>query len=69
MNAVIEDVATGRAVLESRVEADGDGAYRMEWPPPPPGDYRLTVSATDPDSDRLPVHSLFIVASTEDGLR
>ena len=69
VNAVVEDVATGRAVLESRIEADGDGAYRMEWPPPPPGDYRLTVSAIDPDSDRLPVHSLFIVASTDDGLR
>ena len=69
VNAVVEDVATGRAVLESRVEADGDGAYRVAWSPLPPADYRLTVSATDPDSDRLPVHSLFIVAATEDGLR
>jgi pimeloyl-ACP methyl ester carboxylesterase len=69
VNAVVEDVASGRAVLESRVEADGDGAYRVEWPPLPAADYRLTVSATNPDSDRLPVHALFIVAATEDGLR
>ncbi|MDP9464730.1 MAG: hypothetical protein M3P52_08910 [Actinomycetota bacterium] len=65
VDAVVVDVATGRAVLESRIEVDGDGAYRVEWPPLPPGDYRLTVSATDPDSDRAPVHSLFIVADDD----
>jgi pimeloyl-ACP methyl ester carboxylesterase len=65
VNAVVVDVATGRAVLESRCEAGGDGAYRAQWPPLVPGDYRLTVSATEPDSDRSPVHSLFIVAADE----
>ena len=40
VDAVVNDVATGRAVVESRVEADGDGAYRIEWPPLPPADYR-----------------------------
>ncbi len=65
VNAVVVDVANGRAVLESRCEADGDGAYRATWPPLMPGDYRLTVSATEPDSDRSPVHSLFLVAADE----
>ncbi len=65
VDAVVVDVATGRPVLESRVEADGDGAYRVEWPPLPPADYRLTVSATDLDSDLVPVHSLFIVAGDD----
>jgi hypothetical protein len=60
-------VAAGRAVLESRIEVDGDGAYRAEWAPLPPADYRLTVSATDPDSERQPVHSLFIVAGSDEG--
>ncbi len=69
IDAVVHDVATGTAVVESRVEADGDGAYRIEWRPLPPGDYRLTVSSTAPDSDREPVHSLFIVAATDEGLR
>ena len=63
VDAVVTDVATGQPVLESRVEPDGDGAFRVEWPPLPPSDYRLTVSAADPGSDRLPVHSLFIVAA------
>lgn len=67
VNAVVADVASGRAVLESRLEVDGDGAFRATWPPLPPGDYRLTVSATDPDSDRQPVHSLFVVASADVG--
>jgi hypothetical protein len=67
VDAVVVDVATGRAVLESRVEVDGDGAYRVEWPPLPPADYRLTVSATDPGTDRVPVHSLFIVIAPADG--
>jgi pimeloyl-ACP methyl ester carboxylesterase len=66
VNAVVTDAATGRAVLESRVDVDGDGAYRVEWPPLPPADYRLTISATDPDNDRQPVHSLFIVAAQEE---
>jgi pimeloyl-ACP methyl ester carboxylesterase len=66
VNAVVVDVATGRAVLESRIEADGDGAYRAAWAPLPPADYRLTISAADQDSDRLPVHSLFVVASAEE---
>ena len=35
--AVVIDAATGRAVIESREEADGDGMYRAEWPPLPPG--------------------------------
>jgi pimeloyl-ACP methyl ester carboxylesterase len=66
VDAVVVDVASGRAVLESRIEVDGDGAYRVEWAPLPPADYRLTVSATDPDSDRQPVHSLFIVAADDE---
>jgi pimeloyl-ACP methyl ester carboxylesterase len=66
VNAVVADAASGRAVLESRVEVDGDGAYRVEWSPLPPADYRLTISASDPDHDREPVHSLFIVAAPED---
>ena len=66
VDAVVNDVATGRVVVESRVEADGDGAYRIEWPPLPPADYRVTVSATGADSDRQPVHSLFIVAGSSD---
>jgi pimeloyl-ACP methyl ester carboxylesterase len=66
VDAVVVDVATGRAVLESQIEVDGDGAYRAEWAPLPPADYRLTVSATDPDSDRQPVHALFIVAGHEE---
>ena len=65
VDAAIVDVATGRPVLESQIEVDGDGAYRAEWPPLPPGDYRLTVSPPDSDRDRLPVHSLFIVAGPE----
>jgi hypothetical protein len=69
IEAVVHDVATGRAVLESRVEADGDGAYRIEWRPLPPADYRLTVSSTASDGDREPVHSLFIVAATDEGMR
>jgi hypothetical protein len=62
VNAAVSDAATGRPVIESREEADGDGVYRAEWPPLPPADYRLTVSSTDPHSDREPVHSVFIVA-------
>ncbi|MEP7115801.1 MAG: hypothetical protein ABI862_21230 [Ilumatobacteraceae bacterium] len=69
VNAAVVDVATGHAVFESRIEVDGDGAYRAEWAPLPPGDYRLTISVADPDSDRLPVHSLFIVAPTQETLR
>jgi pimeloyl-ACP methyl ester carboxylesterase len=65
VNAVVVDVTSGRAVLESRCEADGDGAYRAQWPPLLPGDYRMTVSPSEPDSDRSPVHSLFIVADPE----
>ncbi len=65
VNAVVSDAATGRPVIESREEADGDGQYRPQWPPLPPGDYRLTVSATDPNADREPVHSVFIVADAE----
>jgi pimeloyl-ACP methyl ester carboxylesterase len=68
VDAVVVDLATGRPVLESRIEVDGDGAYRVEWAPLPPADYRLTVSATDPDSDRQPVHSLFIVAADDEDL-
>ena len=65
VDAAIVDVATGRPVLESPIEVDGDGAYRAVWPPLPSGDYRLTVSPPDSDRDRLPVHSLFIVAGPE----
>ena len=65
VDAAIVDVGTGRPVLESRIEVDGDGAYRAAWPPLPSGDYRLTVSPPDSDPDRLPVHSLFIVAGPE----
>ena len=68
VDAVVVDVATRRIVLESRIEVDGDGAYRAEWAPLPPADYRLTVSATDSDSDRQPVHSLFIVVADSEGL-
>ena len=32
-----------------------------------PGDYRLTVGPTDPDSERASVHSLFIVADVAEG--
>ncbi|HEY0520597.1 MAG TPA: hypothetical protein VGC84_13965 [Ilumatobacteraceae bacterium] len=64
--AEIVDLATGRAVLESVIEVDGDGRYRAEWPPLPPADYRLTVSAVDANSDRQPVHSVFIVAPPAD---
>ncbi len=67
VNAVVVDVASGHSVLESRIEVDGDGAYRAEWAPLPAGDYRLTVSATDPDSERAPVNSLFIVADDDEG--
>jgi hypothetical protein len=67
VDAVVVDVATGRPVLESRLEVDGDGSYRARWAPLPAGDYRLTVSPPDSDIDRLPVHSLFIVAGPEDG--
>jgi hypothetical protein len=67
VDAAIVDVATGRSVLESRIEVDGDGSYRAGWPPLPSGDYRLTVSPPDSDGDRLPVHSLFIVAGPEVG--
>ncbi|MEP7204332.1 MAG: hypothetical protein ABI894_17100 [Ilumatobacteraceae bacterium] len=65
VNAIVVDVATGRAVLESRCASDDDGAYRAQWPPLLPGGYRLTVSPTEPDSDRSPVHSLFLVAADE----
>jgi pimeloyl-ACP methyl ester carboxylesterase len=65
VNAVVTDAATGRPVIESREEADGDGMYRAEWPPLPPADYRMTISSTDPNSEREPVHSVFIVADTE----
>jgi hypothetical protein len=68
VDAVVVDVATGHAVLESRIEVDGDGAFRVEWPPLPPSDYRLTVSATEPDGDRVPVHSLFVVAGPDDAV-
>ena len=64
---VAVDAATGRPVLESRIEIDGESAFREEWPPLPPGDYRLTVATTDSDSDRAPVHSLFIVADAVEG--
>ena len=67
VDAAIVDVATGRPVLESRVDVDGDGWYRAQFPPLPAGDYRLTVSPTNTDSDRLPVHSLFIVAGPAGG--
>ena len=67
VSAVVVDAATGRSVLESRIEVDGDGAYRAMWPPLPPGDYRLTVGPTDPDSERASVHSLFIVADVAEG--
>jgi len=66
VDAVISDAATGRSVIESREEAVGDGTYRAEWPPLPPGDYRLTMSTADPDSDREPVHSVFIVAEADE---
>jgi len=52
-------------VLEARLDADGDGAYRASWPPLPPGDYRLTVSAIDGDTQRDPAHALFMVAEVE----
>ena len=66
VDAVVVDAATGRTVLESRIDVDGDGAFRVEWPPLPAADYRLTVSAIDGVADRSPVHSLFIVAPVED---
>lgn len=62
VDAVLVDAATGRSVLEARLEADGDGAYRASWPPLPPGDYRMIVSPTDPDSERTAAHALFMVA-------
>jgi pimeloyl-ACP methyl ester carboxylesterase len=62
VDAVVADAASGRAVLEARLDAGGDGAYRASWPPLPPGDYRLTVSATDGDTQRDPAHALFMVA-------
>jgi pimeloyl-ACP methyl ester carboxylesterase len=67
VDTAIVDVATGRSVLESRVDVDGDGSYRARCPPLPAGDYRVTVSPTDTGSDRLPVHSLFIVADPAGG--
>lgn len=67
IEAVVVDVGTGLPVLESRVEVDGDGAYRPHWPPLPAGDYRLTVSPSDGDGDRQPVRSLFIVTGPSDG--
>jgi pimeloyl-ACP methyl ester carboxylesterase len=63
VTATIVDAVTGIGVIESRMEVDGDGAYRGMWPPLPPADYRLVVSPTEPDSERQPVHSLFIVVS------
>ena len=68
VDAVIVDLATGRPVLELPIDVDGDGSYRAQWPPLPPGDYRLTVAPPDSDPDRLPVHSLFIVAGPHAGL-
>lgn len=64
--ATVVEVATGRPVLESELEVDGDGSYRALWPPLRSGDYRLTISAPDSDRDRLPVHSLFIVAGQDE---
>lgn len=66
INAEVVDAATGHTVIESQLEADGDGAYRSEWPPLPPGDYRIAVSAIDPDSDSAPVHSVFMVPAPDD---
>jgi pimeloyl-ACP methyl ester carboxylesterase len=66
VDAVIVDLSTNRPVLESRIDVDGDGSYRARWSPLMPGDYRLTVSATDADSERLPVHSLFVVAASDE---
>lgn len=67
INAVISDACTGRTVLDLRVEVDGDGAYRVEAAPLAPSDYRLTVSPTDSNDDRQPVHSVFIVAGPAEG--
>ena len=62
VDAVVDDAATGRAVLEAHLAADGDGAFRASWPPLPPGDYRLTVTPPDSDSEQAPAHALFVVA-------
>jgi pimeloyl-ACP methyl ester carboxylesterase len=62
ITAAVVDAATGRTVLESSIDVDGDGAFRNEWPPLPAGDYRLTVSSVDADSERSPAHALFVVA-------
>jgi len=62
VDAVVDDAATGRAVLEAHLIADGDGAFRASWPPLPPGDYRLTVTPPDSDSEQAPAHALFVVA-------
>jgi pimeloyl-ACP methyl ester carboxylesterase len=67
VNAVVVDIATQVPVLESVVEVDGDGAYRLQGSLLPPADYRLTVSPTDEASDRLPVHALFIVTGDDGG--
>jgi hypothetical protein len=66
INAEVVDAATGYTLIQSRLEADGDGTYRSEWPPLPTGDYRMTVSPIDPDSDRAPVHAVFIVPAPDD---
>ncbi len=66
IQAVVTDLATGQDVLTSHIDVDGDGAFRMTWPPLPESDYRLTLTDPDPSSDMTPVHSLFIVASEQD---
>jgi pimeloyl-ACP methyl ester carboxylesterase len=66
VHAVVDDLGSGRTVIESRVDVDGDGAYRVALPPLPAADYRLTISATESDDDRAPAHSLFIVAAIGD---
>jgi len=64
VDAVVADAATGRSLLEAHLTADGDGAFRASWPPLPAGDYRMTVSSSDSDSEQAPAHALFMVAET-----
>jgi hypothetical protein len=62
----VTDLATKRQEGPFPLRDDADGSYRLELPPRPPGDYRVTVAGMNVTRELVqPVSDIFMVAPDE----
>lgn len=64
--ATVTDIATGREEGPFPLRDDADGSHRVELPPRPPSDYRLTVAGVNLSRELVqPVSDIFMVGPSE----